>query len=50
MIAKTPSLNASTHEVGISPTLKSLCDGLYHDEKGRHEKRLLGSCIQVDFG
>jgi hypothetical protein len=22
----------------------------YHIEKGRHEKRLLGSCIQIDFG
>jgi hypothetical protein len=28
MMAKTPSLNASIREVGISPTLKSVCDGL----------------------
>ena len=28
MMAKTPSLNASIREVGISPTLKSVCDDL----------------------
>jgi len=28
MMAKTPSLKASIREVGISPTLKRLCDDL----------------------